>query len=164
MLAAESWHALESLVAWGLKSKAHADVTYLLPCIHAQFTKLCHLNDFQGFVLTKSSAPKVLFCSSLRLFDARGRQLRLEALEGWLWKTCKRASTTKSALMTDESEFRKYFESESESESEFDLIACERSTFGNDCILSSFFSFILTSNKFSHIVWECFVLLLRWCQ
>ncbi len=28
------------------------------------------------------------------------------------------------------------------------LIACERSTFGNDCILSSFFSFILTSNKF----------------
>jgi hypothetical protein len=29
-----------------------------------------------------------------------------------------------------------------------DLIACERSTFGNDCILSSFFSFILTSNKF----------------
>jgi hypothetical protein len=30
----------------------------------------------------------------------------------------------------------------------FDLIACTRSTFGNGCILSSFFSFILTSNKF----------------
>jgi hypothetical protein len=28
-----------------------------------------------------------------------------------------------------------------------DLIACARSTFGNDRILSSFFSFILTSNK-----------------
>jgi hypothetical protein len=28
------------------------------------------------------------------------------------------------------------------------FLACERSTFGNDCILSSFFSFILTSNKF----------------
>jgi hypothetical protein len=28
-----------------------------------------------------------------------------------------------------------------------DLIACARSTFGNDHILSSFFSFILTSNK-----------------
>jgi hypothetical protein len=31
-----------------------------------------------------------------------------------------------------------------------DLIACERSTFGNDCILNSFFSFILTSNKFRY--------------
>jgi hypothetical protein len=31
-------------------------------------------------------------------------------------------------------------------------IACERSTFGNDCILSSFFSFILTSNKFGLVV------------
>ncbi len=30
----------------------------------------------------------------------------------------------------------------------FDLIACTRSTFGNGCILSRFFSFILTSNKF----------------
>jgi hypothetical protein len=30
----------------------------------------------------------------------------------------------------------------------FDLIACIRSTFGNGCILSRFFSFILTSNKF----------------
>jgi hypothetical protein len=29
----------------------------------------------------------------------------------------------------------------------FDPIACTRSTFGNGCILSSFFSFILTSNK-----------------
>jgi hypothetical protein len=31
------------------------------------------------------------------------------------------------------------------------LIACASSTFGNDCILSSFFSFILTSNKISFI-------------
>ena len=31
-----------------------------------------------------------------------------------------------------------------------DLIACARSTFGNDRILSSFFSFILTSNKNVH--------------
>ncbi len=31
----------------------------------------------------------------------------------------------------------------------FDLIACIRSTFGNGCILISFFSFILTSNKIS---------------
>ncbi len=30
----------------------------------------------------------------------------------------------------------------------FDLIACTRSTFCNGCILSSFFSFTLTSNKF----------------
>ncbi len=35
----------------------------------------------------------------------------------------------------------------------FDLVACTRSTFGNGCILSSFFSFrgILTSNKFSKL-------------
>jgi hypothetical protein len=32
----------------------------------------------------------------------------------------------------------------------FDLIACIRSTFGNGCILSRFFSFILTSNKFTY--------------
>ncbi len=39
------------------------------------------------------------------------------------------------------------------------LIACVRSTFGNDCILSSFFSFILTSNKILCIQtyhdWKC---------
>ncbi len=32
-----------------------------------------------------------------------------------------------------------------------DLIACARSTFGNDRILRSFFSFILTSNKISYL-------------
>jgi hypothetical protein len=33
-----------------------------------------------------------------------------------------------------------------------DLIACARSTFGNDRILSSFFSFILTSSKISPVI------------
>jgi hypothetical protein len=33
----------------------------------------------------------------------------------------------------------------------FDLRACTRSTSGDGCILSRFFSFILTSNKFDSI-------------
>jgi hypothetical protein len=49
-------------------------------------------------------------------------------------------------------------ESESEAESVIcyvvALIACVRSTFGNNCILSRFFSFILTSNK-DHLSEPC---------
>jgi hypothetical protein len=40
------------------------------------------------------------------------------------------------------------------------LIACTRSTFGNSCILSSFFSFILTSNKVSS---KCLYAFMRLC-
>ncbi len=40
-----------------------------------------------------------------------------------------------------------------------DLIACARSTFGNDRILSSFFSFILTSNKIAYLAFRFYMIL-----